>query len=70
MTEKKTDTRVVTRLNYEQYQVLEKLVGRVGINSGTSVHEVAFQLGIQHVLQKLREGYVTGEPRDADHTVG
>ena len=66
MEAKNKETKVVIRLNYEQYQQLERQIGKVTITNNTSPYEVSFQLGVQFVLKVLREGYVTGEPKDTD----
>lgn len=51
-------TSVVQRLEHDTYIQLEKLVGNVLVTSTTSDTEAGFKLGVQHVLQKLRDGYV------------
>lgn len=55
-------TRVVTvhRLEKTVYDLLEKQLGHVQVNIDSSVHQVAYQLGIQKVLQVLRQGIVIG----------
>ncbi len=53
-----THTSVVQRLEHDTYIQLEKLVGNVLVTSTTSDIEAGFKLGAQHVLQKLRDGYV------------
>lgn len=48
----------VVKLEKDQLKELEKMVARININQHTTQLEVSFQLGVQHVLQKLREGWV------------
>lgn len=49
---------VVTRLESDVYDYLEKQVSNTSISSNTSDIEAGFKLGVQHVLAKLRAGYV------------
>lgn len=53
---------VFVRMSYDVYKDFERQVGAMGVNKDSTVIEVSYQLGIQSVLKKLREGYVTGEP--------
>ena len=62
MAEANEQKQVVLVLNHEQYLRLEKACNaHIAVNSDN--HEPAhlgFQLGIQHVLKKLRDGFVVG----------
>lgn len=49
---------VVVRFDSQQYERLEQVVSNTGVVSTTSEIEAGFKLGVQHVLQKLRAGYV------------
>ncbi len=49
---------VVVRMDYDVYDHLERSVSNTGVVSTTSEIEAGFKLGVQHVLQKLRAGYV------------
>ncbi len=51
------DTPVV-RLEYENYHHLERQCGTCLVVSTTSEIEAGFKLGVAHVLEKLRAGYV------------
>lgn len=51
---------VVHRLTKESYEQLEKQVSNVGVNSQTTPTEAAFKLGVQYVLQQIRQGWVIG----------
>lgn len=46
------------RLSPEVYADLEKKFSKPIVTSQTSAHEAGYQLGIQHILQELRRGYV------------
>lgn len=48
----------VAKITEEQYQLLEKRLGRIGVDHGTTAHEAGFQLGAQAVLKALRDGFV------------
>jgi len=50
----------VHRLTKESYEQLEKQVSNAGVNSQTTPTEAAFKLGIQYVLQQVRQGWVIG----------
>lgn len=54
------DIKVITvyRLDKEVYDILEKQLGHIQVGSSSNVHDVAYQLGIQKVLQELRKGIV------------
>lgn len=51
-------TEVLVRMDYDVYDHLERQVSNTGVVSTTSEIEAGFKLGVQHVLQKLRAGYV------------
>lgn len=50
----------VHRLTKESYEQLEKQVSNAGVNSQTTPTEAAFKLGVQYVLQQVRQGWVIG----------
>lgn len=56
----KPQIQTYTRLTREVYEDLEKKVGRVMVNRETTDLQAGYQLGVQAVLQMLREGYVVG----------
>ena len=57
------EDRVVVRLDSEQYSQLVKKIGyNAAIDNNSTVHTVAFKLGVQHALNVLREGYVVETP--------
>jgi len=60
----KTVTRRVEHhvLSQEQYSALEKSLPGTGLMHGESGEQYAFNLGVQHALRKLREGYVVDVP--------
>jgi hypothetical protein len=49
---------VYHRLDSDQYTKLAKSLPQLAVTNDTSAHQAGFQLGIQLVLQKLREGWV------------
>ncbi len=49
---------VYHRLDSDQYAKLAKALPQLAVTNDTSAHQAGFQLGIQLVLQKLREGWV------------
>lgn len=51
-------TVTVHRLSEAAYDELVKKLPRPVVSNDTSAHNAGFLLGIQHVLQFLREGYV------------
>lgn len=55
-------TKVVTvhRLDKVVYDLLEKAVGHIQVTPDSKPEHVAYQLGIQKVLQELRKGIVIG----------
>lgn len=53
-------TLTVVRLEQAVYDDLCKQLPRLVVTSATTAHEAGYQLGIQLVLQKLRDGYVSG----------
>lgn len=60
MPDAKAELKVVNRLSLESYGALTRTLPVIAVNNETSAHQAGFQLGIQLVLQKLREGYVVG----------
>lgn len=56
-----TDTKTTYRLSPETYNALAKQCPSPGVGPATTELQAGFQLGVQYVLQKLREGYVAGE---------
>ena len=48
------------RLTREVYEDLERKVGRVLVTRETTELQAGYQLGVQAVMQMLREGYVVG----------
>lgn len=48
------------RLAPEAYVALIKTCPIIAVTNDTSLLQAGFQLGVQHVLQKLREGFVVG----------
>lgn len=56
-----TVTQTVTRLNSEDYtRLLQNLQAKGKPTMTKDPLEAAFMLGMQHVLEKLREGFVIG----------
>lgn len=53
-------TQVHHRLSPQAYQQLEAQVGHIRMSDQTSDINAGFQLGIQHVLRYLRDGFVAG----------
>lgn len=51
-------TQSYARLNQEVYEALERQVGRVLVTRETTDLQAGYQLGVQAVLQLLRDGYV------------
>lgn len=60
MTSPTTPVKEVHRLSSEAYSQLCGKLPAIAVNNETSSHQAGFQLGIQLVLQKLREGFVVG----------
>lgn len=56
---KPTQVLTITRLNPALYAKLEQKFSRPIVLSTTTAHEAGFQLGVQAVLQELRNGYTT-----------
>lgn len=52
-------TEIFSRMNYEVYEYFERTVSNTSVASSTTDLEAGFKLGVQHVLAKLRNGYVT-----------
>jgi hypothetical protein len=55
----------VVRLQAEVYQQLEDKLSRSMVSATTTELEAGFKLGVEHVLQHLRKGFVvnTSGPR-------
>ena len=53
-----TQIKTIVRLNTAVYDNLVRQLPKVVVTSATTAHEAGFLLGVQAVLQKLREGYV------------
>lgn len=51
-------THTVVRLTPEVYKSLEAKFSRPTVTDSTSAHQAGFQLGVQAVLQALRQGFV------------
>jgi hypothetical protein len=49
------------RLTKEVYEDLERKLPAPSVQRDTTDLQAGFQLGIQHVLKMLREGYVIGK---------
>ncbi len=50
---------IITRLEFSEYEKLEKLLNaNTLVSNTTSDIEAGFKLGVQHVLKQLRTGYV------------
>lgn len=58
--ETQVKTITMARLTQEVYADLERTVGGILVNRETTELMAGQQLGIQHVLRLLREGYVVG----------
>lgn len=52
----------VTRLTPEVYADLLKKCPAIMVTAETSAMQAGFQLGVQHILKLLREGYLTEAP--------
>lgn len=50
----------VHRLSKEAYESLEKQLGPIKPTSTTTPIEAGYNLGVQHVLKLIREGYTIG----------
>ena len=53
-----TKTIELHRLSTDAYEQLLKVLPGPAVDNDLSAHRAGFLLGIQHVLQKLREGFV------------
>lgn len=51
---------VFARMDNDAYLQLTKNMPGIAVTNETTERQMGFQLGIQFVLQKLREGYVIG----------
>lgn len=49
---------VVHKLEPGAYQALVKLCPKIIVGNNTTAHEAGMMLGVQLVLEKLREGFV------------
>lgn len=58
-----TPTKTLYRLDPEQYKRLSAQLPQPIPGEGTTDIQAGFLLGIQHVLTKLREGYVIEDNR-------
>lgn len=56
----KPTTEITHRLSEEAYGQLTKGMPGIAVTNETTERQMGFQLGIQYVLQKLREGFVIG----------
>lgn len=54
----KPQVAVVHRLSQDAYDQLAKTVPGPAVDNEVSAHRAGYLLGIQHILQKLREGFV------------
>lgn len=48
------------RLSTESYAKLAAKMPLIYVDADTTVLQASFQLGVQHVLKQLREGWVVG----------
>lgn len=55
------ETKTFARLTQAVYEDLERKVAPPLVQRDTTELQAGFQLGIQHVLKILREGYVIGK---------
>lgn len=51
-------TKVIIRLESDQYRELARKFPTPFVNNETTAHQAGYQLGVQAVLQALREGFV------------
>lgn len=56
----KPDVITMHRLGLPAMEALEKACPQMAVTNDTSAHSAGFQLGIQFVFKKLREGFVVG----------
>ena len=49
---------VTGRLSRQEYERLEKELIPPNVTDRTTAEQVAFSLGVQHVLRRIREGYM------------
>jgi len=54
------NVREVHRLSLESYRKLERELSSPVMGKDTTPQQTGYLLGIQHVLQKLRDGYTIG----------
>lgn len=54
----KPEERVIARLNAQVYKKLEESLPAPTPGAATTDIQAGFLLGVQHVLKKLRDGYV------------
>lgn len=55
------DTTKRVRLAPDEYRQLARKFPDPVVTENTTAHQAGYLLGVQAVLQKLREGYVIGE---------
>lgn len=53
-------SQVVFRMRQEEYEVFEKSMPAPIVDARSSDIDTAYRLGVQHVLKKIRDGYVVG----------
>lgn len=57
------EAKTIHRLSPDQLDAVRRAVaGTISINSNTTPLQAGFQLGVQHVLNALRDGFVTAVP--------
>ena len=54
----KREVKELVRLTEEQYQALKKQLPPNVVTSNTTPTQAAWQLGVAHVLELLKDGYV------------
>lgn len=59
-TDQQTTRLIVTRLGAEEYRLLEQQVGNYVVTDKTTEISAGYQLGVQHVLKIVCDGFVTG----------
>ena len=61
-----SETKVIHRLSPDQLSAVRKAVaGVITINGNTTPIQAGFQLGVQHVLNTLQEGFTTSHQTPA-----
>lgn len=56
----KTESRI--RLHPDELEALARKLPRPVVTADTTAHQAGYQLGVQHVLELLRNGWTIGEP--------